>query len=82
MTIQHSRFYDFIKIHDQRTFGRILHTAKSQYIDSSYMAPAVRLTLICSDGNYVIWEEGDELPAADAEAEALLQKKYGKAGEP
>ena len=74
LNVQHYRVYDFFGLNDEKTYSRILHTSESEYIGTYTMAPAVRLTLLCSDGDFVIWEEGDELPPADAEAEALLQQ--------
>ncbi len=74
LNVQHYRVYDFLGTNDEKTYSRILHTSESEYIGTYTMAPATRLTLLCSDGDFVIWEEGDELPPADAEAEALLQQ--------
>ena len=74
LSIQHYRVYDFLGLNDEKTYSRILHTSESEYIGSDYMAPAVKLTLLCSDGDFVIWEDGDDLPPADADAEALLRQ--------
>ena len=56
----------------------ILHTAESKYFAVHQIAPAISLTLIGSDGERILWQEGDELPPADEEAEALLQSRIDR----
>ena len=74
VAFQYSRFHDFLLPSDPGyTREFIMATAESQYIYHHTMAPAVSLTLIGSDGERILWQEGDELPPADAEAEATLQ---------
>ena len=75
LNMQHSRLYDFLKLEDEKSFYAIIPTAESQYVYDHMLSPAVILVIYCQDGEHVLWEAGDELPPASAEAEAILQER-------
>lgn len=77
---QYSRMSDFLhrvlpSEASEFSHAFILHTAESKYFSDHQITPAISLTLIGSDGERILWQEGDELPPADEEAEALLQSR-------
>ena len=81
MSFQYPRFHDLILPADPGYTREIIFpTAESEYIDWHTMAPAVSFTLIGAEGERILWQEGDELPPANAEAEALLKERI-KSGE-
>ena len=76
ITFQYQPFYDFIlPANPGYTREAIIHTAESQYVYNHMMTPAVSFTLIGADGERLIWKEGDELPPASEQGEALLRSK-------
>ncbi|MBQ2958014.1 MAG: zf-HC2 domain-containing protein [Clostridia bacterium] len=76
ISFQYQPFYDFILPADPGyTREAIIHTAESEYVYNHMMTHAVSFTLIGADGERLIWKEGDELPPAGEEGEALLRAK-------
>ena len=78
LTVHHHRILDWITFDSEKSYSRIIWTPDSEYIPKHSMSPAETLILVGSDGERVLWQMGDELPPADAEAEALLQQQIEK----
>ncbi len=76
ITFQYTRLRDILLPADSGyTYEFIMATAESQYVYSHMMTHAVSLSFVGADGRQLLWQEGDELPPADAEAETALQRE-------
>lgn len=74
LTVQHSRLNDLLRLNETNTFEYILRTADSQYVPTYLFMPVSTFIFMGADGNHILWQEGEELPPADEEAEAILKE--------
>lgn len=83
LRLDHTRLHDLILENDDTKYGRYIPTEDSDYVDTIAGKPcrdAVRIVLTDGEQEIVLWEKGQDVPAADEDMEYQFIQTVNNSG--